>query len=193
MFLIRGQLIKSYKIGIGYPEFPLPTGFRRATTIIFNPTWTPPDEPWVESSNKVKAGEKIEAGSQLNPLGVIKIPIGLPSLIHGGKAPATLGGFASHGCVGLTNNQVQDFARVLAGLSGVELTSEEIRNYEKKRTETKNIKLDHPIPGRTALRNDGRGGWQAAHLSRCIRTRREYRRESARRSGDLRSDDRAVE
>src|SRR2546423_4465834 len=44
-----GRLIKSYKIGIGYPEFPLPTGLRRADTIIFNPTWTPPDEPWVES------------------------------------------------------------------------------------------------------------------------------------------------
>src|SRR5581483_2400546 len=29
-----GKLIKSYKIGIGYPEFPLPTGLRRADTII---------------------------------------------------------------------------------------------------------------------------------------------------------------
>src|SRR5262249_30300489 len=46
----NGQLVKSYKIGIGYPEFPLPTGMRRASQIIFNPTWTPPDEPWVESS-----------------------------------------------------------------------------------------------------------------------------------------------
>ena len=142
----RGQLIKSYKIGIGYPEFPLPTGLRRATTIIFNPTWVPPDEPWVESSSKLKAGEKVEAGSQDNPLGVIKVPIGLPSLIHGGKAPAKLGSFASHGCVGLTNSQVQDFAKTLAGLGGVELTSDEIKNYEKKRTETKNIKLDHPVP-----------------------------------------------
>src|SRR6266853_1595028 len=42
-----GSLIKSYKIGIGYPQFPLPTGLRKARTIIFNPTWTPPDEPWV--------------------------------------------------------------------------------------------------------------------------------------------------
>ncbi|HVF86911.1 MAG TPA: L,D-transpeptidase, partial [Pyrinomonadaceae bacterium] len=91
----NGQLIKTYKVGIGYPEFPLPTGQRRADTIIFNPTWTPPDEPWVESpSSKVKVGEKVEAGSPLNPLGPIKIPIGLPSLIHGGKSPAKLGTFA---------------------------------------------------------------------------------------------------
>ena len=44
----NGQLKKTYKIGIGYPEFPLPTGLRKAETIIFNPTWTPPDEPWVK-------------------------------------------------------------------------------------------------------------------------------------------------
>ena len=142
----NGQLVKSYKIGIGYPEFPLPTGMRRAQSIIFNPTWTPPDEPWVESSNKVKVGEKVEAGSKLNPLGVIKIPIGLPSLIHGGKAPVKLGGFASHGCVGLTDAQVQDLAKVMARLSGGELTDAEIAQHQKNRTETKNVKLNAPVP-----------------------------------------------
>ncbi|MGH9882503.1 MAG: L,D-transpeptidase, partial [Pyrinomonadaceae bacterium] len=77
----NGKLVKSYKVGIGYPEFPLPTGLRQAKAIIFNPTWTPPDEPWVESpSSKVRVGEKVEAGSKLNPLGLLKIPIGSPSL-----------------------------------------------------------------------------------------------------------------
>jgi lipoprotein-anchoring transpeptidase ErfK/SrfK len=156
----NGQLSKTYKIGIGYPEFPLPTGLRQAAAIIFNPTWTPPDEPWVEASDQVKVGEKVPAGSRLNPLGVIKIPIGLPSLIHGGKAPAKLGSFASHGCVGMTNKQVQDFAKTLAALGGIELTGEEIRKHEKKRTETKNVKLDQPVPVElryeTIVAEDGR-------------------------------------
>ncbi|MGI8470547.1 MAG: L,D-transpeptidase [Pyrinomonadaceae bacterium] len=141
-----GQLVKSYKIGIGYPEFPLPSGMRQAAQIIFNPTWTPPDEPWVEGSKKVQAGEKVEAGSSLNPLGPIKIPIGLPSLIHGGKNPAKLGGFASHGCVGLTSPQVQDFSLALAQLSDTPLTLEDIMNYEKQKTETKELKLTAPMP-----------------------------------------------
>jgi lipoprotein-anchoring transpeptidase ErfK/SrfK len=142
-----GKLVKSYKIGIGYPEFPLPTGLRKAETIIFNPTWTPPDEPWVESpGGKVKIGERIEAGDKLNPLGSIKIPIGLPSLIHGGKAPAKLGGFASHGCVGLTNSQVKDFAKQLARLSGTQLSDEQIAGYEKNKTETKPVKLSKAVP-----------------------------------------------
>ena len=81
----NGKLVKTYKVGIGYPEFPLPQGLRKADTIIFNPTWTPPDEPWVKG--KFEPGKKVEAGSKDNPLGPIKIPIGLPSLIHGGKSP----------------------------------------------------------------------------------------------------------
>ena len=139
-----GKLVKTYKVGIGYPEFPLPTGLRRASEIIFNPTWTPPDEPWVKG--KIQPGQKIEAGSKLNPLGPIKIPIGLPSLVHGGKDPSRLGTFASHGCVGLTNAGIQDFTRELSILSGDEISPEEIKDYEKQKTETNNVKLAQPVP-----------------------------------------------
>lgn len=139
-----GQLLKSYKVGIGYPEFPLPTGMRRAETIIFNPSWTPPDEPWVKG--KFKPGEKVEAGSKDNPLGPIKIPIGAPSLIHGGKSPAKLGTFASHGCVGLTNAGVQNFAQILADLGGASVSQEEIEGYRRRKTETKHMRLEKPVP-----------------------------------------------
>src|ERR1043165_65903 len=139
-----GKLLKTYQVGIGYPEFPLPAGIRRAETIIFNPVWTPPDEPWV--NGKFSPGKKVEAGSKDNPLGPIKIPIGLPNLIHAGKAPAKLGSFASHGCVGLTNAGIQDFAATLAQLSGTTLSSEDIQENGKKKTETKSVKLSKPIP-----------------------------------------------
>lgn len=140
-----GRLIKSYKIGIGYPQFPLPTGLRKARVIIFNPTWTPPDEPWVAKMKGVAAGEKVAAGSKLNPLGPIKIPIGGPSLIHGGKSPAKLGTFASHGCVGLTTPQIQDFAKILAQLAGAQLTDAELTAYARDKTQTKEMKLERPM------------------------------------------------
>jgi lipoprotein-anchoring transpeptidase ErfK/SrfK len=142
----EGTLVKSYKIGIGYPEFPLPTGLRKAQTIIFNPTWTPPDEPWVAKMKNVSVGEKVDAGSKLNPLGPIKIPIGLPSLIHGGKSPAKLGTFASHGCVGLTTPQVQDFARLLAQVAGSEISESALKSYFADKTKTKVVKLDRVVP-----------------------------------------------
>jgi len=141
-----GSLVKSYKIGIGYPEFPLPTGLRKVQTIIFNPTWTPPDEPWVAKMKNVSVGEKVEAGSKLNPLGPIKIPIGLPSLIHGGKSPAKLGTFASHGCVGLTSPQVQDFARLLAQAAGSEISDAALKSYSADKTKTRVVKLERVVP-----------------------------------------------
>jgi lipoprotein-anchoring transpeptidase ErfK/SrfK len=140
-----GSLVKSYKIGIGYPQFPLPQGLRKAQMIIFNPTWTPPDSPWVNSMN-VTPGEVIEAGSKQNPLGPIKIPIGSPSLIHGGKPLSKIGTFASHGCVGMTNAQVKDFARVLAQASNTQLTDETMAGYLKRRTKTRVVKLDKLVP-----------------------------------------------
>src|SRR5262249_57334134 len=136
-----GTLVKSYKIGIGYPEFPLPNGFRKAEMIIFNPTWTQPNESWASNP-----GEVVTAGVAGNPLGPIKIPIGGANLIHGGKALAKIGTFASHGCVGLTNDQVKDFAKVLAQGTNTELKEETIAAYLKKKTRTQVVKLSKIIP-----------------------------------------------
>ena len=141
-----GSLVKSYKVGIGTPEFPLPTGLRTADTIIFSPTWTVPDEEWAHEMNNVKVGETVEAGSKNNPLGWIKVPIGLPNLIHGGKAPAKIGTFASHGCVGLTNPQVKDFAMQLAEVTGTPLNEEQAAEYIAAKTHTKEVKLKESVP-----------------------------------------------
>jgi lipoprotein-anchoring transpeptidase ErfK/SrfK len=140
----NGSLRKSYLVGIGYPEFPLPTGLRKASEIILNPTWTPPDEPWVKG--KVKPGERIEAGDPRNPLGPIKIPIGLPSLIHGGKSASKLGTFASHGCVGMTTAQIVDFTPLVARMGDASISEEELAQLTKKKGDTKVVKLGTAIP-----------------------------------------------
>jgi lipoprotein-anchoring transpeptidase ErfK/SrfK/ribosomal protein L12E/L44/L45/RPP1/RPP2 len=142
----NGSLVKSYKVGIGYPEFPLPLGLRKAQTVIFNPSWTPPDSPWVAKMKNATPGETIEPGSKDNPLGPIKIPIGLPSLIHGGKSPSRIGKFASHGCVGLTNAQIKDFAALLMRAAKNEVSDKEIAQYLEDKTQTKTVKLEQTIP-----------------------------------------------
>ncbi|HKS27712.1 MAG TPA: L,D-transpeptidase [Pyrinomonadaceae bacterium] len=141
----NGQLVKSYKVGIGYPEFPLPTGRREAKQIIFNPTWTPPYSPWVKETAEVKKGQPVKAGSRANPLGIAKIPIGLPSLIHGGKALAQIGGFASHGCVGLTDTQMKEFVQLMARIGGATLSEEQVADYAKNKTETKTVSLNNAV------------------------------------------------
>ena len=141
-----GSLVKSYKVGIGYPQFPLPLGLRKAQQIIFNPTWTPPDSPWVAKMKNVAPGETVEAGDKDNPLGPIKIPIGLPSLIHGGKSPAKIGKFASHGCVGLTNAQIKDFAVMLAQASNTADVQTKMASYLEDKEKTKTVKLNQVVP-----------------------------------------------
>lgn len=141
-----GSLVKTYKVGIGYPEFPLPLGLRKAQTVIFNPAWTPPDSPWVAKMKNATPGERIEPGSKDNPLGPIKIPIGLPSLIHGGKSPAKIGKFASHGCVGLTTPQIKDFALLLLQAANNQISQEQVAEYLADNTKTKSVKLDKVIP-----------------------------------------------
>ena len=137
----EGSLLKSYKIGIGYPQFPLPTGFRKAEMIIFNPTWTQPNESWASNPGLV-----VSAGAAGNPLGPIKVPIGGANLIHGGKDLWKIGTFASHGCVGLTNGQVRDFAKVLAEATDTELKEDTMAWYLKRRTLTQVVKLARLVP-----------------------------------------------
>src|ERR1041385_1869196 len=137
----EGSLLKSYKIGIGYPQFPLPTGFRKAEMIIFNPTWTQPNESWASNP-----GEVVPAGASGNPLGRIKVPIGGANLIHGGKDLWKIGTFASHGCVGLTNGQVKDFAKVLAEATDTELKEDTMAWYLKRRSLTQVVKLAQLVP-----------------------------------------------
>jgi lipoprotein-anchoring transpeptidase ErfK/SrfK len=136
-----GNLVKSYRIGIGYPQFQIPRGLRTAQIVIFNPTWTQPHESWASNPGAI-----VPAGSKNNPLGPIKIPIGGASLIHGGKPLEKIGAFASHGCVGMTNDQVKDFARLLVGASGTDLTEESFSNYLEKRTRTQVVKLEKLVP-----------------------------------------------
>lgn len=137
----NGTLLKSFKIGIGYVDYPLPRGLRKAEMIIFNPTWTQPNEPWASNP-----GQVVPAGAAGNPLGPIKVPIGGANLIHGGKALAKIGTFASHGCVGLTNEQVKDFARVLAQATDTQLSEETMASYLKRRTRTQVVKLPQIVP-----------------------------------------------
>jgi hypothetical protein len=119
---------------------------RKAQTIIVNPTWTPPDSPWVADMKNVTAGETVKAGDKNNPLGPIKIPIGLPSLIHGGKSPARIGKFASHGCVGLTNAQIKDFAVLLSRAAKTNLSDQTLASYLEEEDQTKTVKLGQEIP-----------------------------------------------
>ncbi|HYV27889.1 MAG TPA: L,D-transpeptidase, partial [Candidatus Eisenbacteria bacterium] len=138
-----GKEVRTYQIGIGRKEFPLPDGLHRATQIVFNPDWVPPDSSWVEEHDVVP-GERIEADDPRNPLGKIKIPLGNGILIHQASGPSNLGHLVSHGCVRLLTNDLFDLAEKIIAARSLPVSRQQI-DHARNSKDRLVVKLDAPL------------------------------------------------
>jgi hypothetical protein len=138
-----GKEVKTYHVGVGRKAFPIPVGERRATQIILNPAWVPPDSEWVRESEGVEPYERIPASDPRNPLGKIKIPLGDAYLIHEAARPSDIGSLVSHGCIRMLTDDLFDLTERLARARALE-AGEEI---EKARddTERRVLRLEEPL------------------------------------------------
>lgn len=104
-----GSLIALYPASIGSEEKPAPEGEHTVLAIARNPTYTyNPDYAF----KGVKAKEKfsIKPGPN-NPVGSVWIDLSIESFgIHGTPEPSKVGKAYSHGCVRLTNWDVEELA-----------------------------------------------------------------------------------
>ena len=102
-------LVATYPASIGSEEKPAPSGTLTVKGVARNPVYTyHPDYAF----KGVKAKEKfsIKPGPN-NPVGSVWIDLSQDSFgIHGTPEPAKVGKSASHGCVRLTNWDVEDLA-----------------------------------------------------------------------------------
>jgi len=138
-----GKEVKTYQIGVGRKDFPLPSGLWRATQIVFNPDWVPPDSSWVEDHDVVP-GERVEADDPRNPLGKIKIPLGKGILIHQASRPSDLGHLVSHGCVRLLLNDLYDLTDKIIAARSLDVSKQQIE-HAKSSKDRLVIKLDAPL------------------------------------------------
>lgn len=92
--LIRdGKVVKTYKVAIGQPAYPTPTGTFRVVNKQTNPTWIPPSSPWAKGLGPIPPGPG-------NPLGTRWIGTSADAVgIHGTYAGYSVGTPASHGCL----------------------------------------------------------------------------------------------
>jgi hypothetical protein len=136
-----GREVKSYRIGVGRKDFPLPSGERMASEIVWNPEWIPPDSKWVLESGKVKPGEIIKAEDPRNPIGKMKIRLGGSILIHQAAKVTDLGGLVSHGCVRMLLRDLYDLSDKIIAARNIEVSSKQIQRARvtKKRYA---VKLD---------------------------------------------------
>ena len=140
----NGKEVKTYKIGVGLKAYPLTISERKASEIIWNPAWIPPDSDWVGARGGVKAGEVIKPTDPRNPLGKMKIPLGGGYLIHEAKGAGDLGNLVSHGCVRMMRRDLYDLAEKIVAARSLPVTAKQIA-AAKRTKRTLVAKLDEPL------------------------------------------------
>jgi lipoprotein-anchoring transpeptidase ErfK/SrfK len=110
-----GRAIR-YPVGVGTAGMQW-----QGTTIIsgkyVQPAWSPP----AMMRHERKYPDVIPGGSASNPMGVAAMTLaGGEYAIHGTNAPGSIGGFVSHGCIRMYNQDITDlFSRVGIGTTVV--------------------------------------------------------------------------
>jgi len=141
----NGKELKTYPIGVGLKEYPIYVGTLKASAVIWNPPWIPPDSDWVVESKKVKVGKIIRPTDRRNPLGKMKIPLGSGYLIHQAKGIGDLGSLVSHGCVRVLQADLYDLADKIVAARELKLTPKQIAKAERTK-KTLAAKLEPVIP-----------------------------------------------
>ncbi|HEV3473837.1 MAG TPA: L,D-transpeptidase/peptidoglycan binding protein [Actinomycetota bacterium] len=98
------KLQKTYPVAVGQPSFPTPTGEWEIINKRINPTWTNPSpDGWGASLPAF-----IPPGPG-NPLGTRALDLDAPGIrIHGTYASYSIGTYASHGCVRMFLDDVEE-------------------------------------------------------------------------------------
>jgi lipoprotein-anchoring transpeptidase ErfK/SrfK len=108
----RLKLSKTYRVAVGMPAYPTPTGRFTIANKAVNPAWTAPNSPWAGAY----ANETVPGGSSENPLKARWMGIVNGVGIHGTGIPGSVGTRASHGCIRMTVPDVVDlYPRVPVG------------------------------------------------------------------------------
>ena len=137
--LSRGKLRTWYDVAVGKDEHPTPTGNFTIRRLIWNPSWTPPDEEWARG--KQPKGPK-DPG---NPMKAVKIFFKEPDYyIHGTGDLRSLGSAASHGCLRMHPESAARLAQQLMDESGVSWDWSRIKRVLHI-GETKTVNLKRPI------------------------------------------------
>jgi murein L,D-transpeptidase YcbB/YkuD len=132
------ELIRSYWVTIGMPEYQTPTGSFQITRIEWNPRWVPPASKWA-------AGKTEKGPGKGNPMGRVKLQFDDALYVHGTWRPNEIGGPYSHGCVRLKNEDALELARLIAERQGL-LSGPQITALEGHSTRTRSVRLKEPVP-----------------------------------------------
>jgi lipoprotein-anchoring transpeptidase ErfK/SrfK len=132
--------VKTFRIAVGMPSKPTPTGSFKIRKIVWNPSWIPPDEPWAKGKTAKGPGEPG------NPMKVAKIFFQEPDYyIHGTGEVNSLGAADSHGCMRMNPDDVAALAKFLMEHDGNAQEEGLISRVVHLRWQTHTVTLDKPV------------------------------------------------
>ncbi len=106
-----GEVVKIWETAVGAPVSPSPTGVFKVVTHLANPTY-------------YHTGKVIGPGKN-NPLGTRWLGLSLKGYgIHGTNVPRSIGKAASHGCIRMRNEDVEELFDLVSVGAVVELRGE---------------------------------------------------------------------
>jgi lipoprotein-anchoring transpeptidase ErfK/SrfK len=99
LYLYRGsspgpmRVVRTFPVAVGQPAYPTPLGSFHIRTKTRNPWWYPPNRDWAAGASPIPPGPG-------NPLGTRWMGLSVGGVgIHGTYNAASVGTFASHGCI----------------------------------------------------------------------------------------------
>jgi lipoprotein-anchoring transpeptidase ErfK/SrfK len=106
-----GRVVKVYGIAVGKNSTPSPNGKFNIASRVVKPTWYQPG--------------KVVGPGPANPLGTRWMGLGYKGYgIHGTNRPASIGKAASHGCIRMRNQDVEELFELVQVGDEVELAAE---------------------------------------------------------------------
>jgi lipoprotein-anchoring transpeptidase ErfK/SrfK len=108
----RLHVAARYRVAVGQPAYPTPTGLFHVLDKQVKPVWSVPDSPWAGEL----AGSTVQGGTAANPLKARWMGLGGGVGIHGTGEDWSIGTRASHGCIRMhVSDVIALFNRVALG------------------------------------------------------------------------------
>lgn len=106
----KAKVVRQYRVAVGAPSFPTPSGLFTIVSMQTNPWWYPPSSDWAKDSEPVPPGPSNPLGTRW--MGLDREDVG----IHGTPDSGSIGGYASHGCIRMLIRQAEAlYSRVDVG------------------------------------------------------------------------------
>lgn len=142
LYVMEGEeVVREYRVAVGQPRHPTPTGSFSVRRLVWNPRWVPPDAEWAREKRAR------EPGDPRNPMGRVKIFFRAPDYyIHGTRETDTLGQAESHGCIRMRNSDVVELARMVMENGGEARSPGWFQRVINRVRSTVDVRLSRSVP-----------------------------------------------